>query len=428
MPQIKKVLPGMNPWWEGEFRPEFHDREVYDEVRRFLHLPQIIAFTGLRRVGKTTLLQKFAADAMAGSVDPRDVLYFTFDEFREVEVREVLGAYEDLLERRFAERPSILLLDEVQKLEGWADQVKALYDRLGRRARIVISGSESLFLRKGGRESLAGRMFEFPVHPLTFREYLAFRGIPSEPAGLRERELARALENLIRTMGLPELVSTDNMEVVRKYVRESVVEKVLYRDLPGLLRIRDLPLLESLLHLLLDEPGQILDATALAGELNASRRTVATYLHYLEQSFLVRKLYNFSRGRRKVERKLRRYYPTLLSAELAFARDDLSRSKAFEWFVVNQLRAEFFWRDPYQKEVDIVLPGKEPRPIEVKFGRVDYGGVRAFMRQFKVRKGWIVSRGIEETRRFDEGVVEVVPAHEFLLKPPPNPIPTRSRA
>ncbi|MFQ5872137.1 MAG: DUF4143 domain-containing protein, partial [Candidatus Geothermarchaeales archaeon] len=154
----------------------------------------------------------------------------------------------------------------------------------------------------------------------------------------------------------------------------------------------------------------------LAGQLGVSRQTLSQYLTYLEQAFLLRKLYNFSRPRRKSERKLKRYYPTVPSADLLFREDPVSRSQAFEWFVVNQLRAEYFWRDAYKHEVDVVLPNDVPTPLEVKSGRVGLRGLRAFMRKFGVSRGYVITRERDERHDLEEGQVDEVPAYRFLLQ------------
>jgi len=420
MPRIRDSLVDLNPWWREPFRVVgYRDREVYGRLGAFLRQPQVVALTGLRRTGKTTLLLRMIEDAIAGGRDPRDVLYFSFDEFRDVRLREVLREYEAATGRDLRSGHRLVLLDELQKLEGWADQLKALYDAHKGRVKFVASGSESLFLRKGSKETLAGRLFEFRVDPLSFREYLGFRGVAHEPVALYERELARHFDDFVRTQGFPELVGVAERAVVRKYLRESIVEKVVFRDLPGLLGIRDVSLLESVLNLLMEEPGQIVQTSELAGTLGVSRKTLANYLAYLEQSFLVRKLYNYSTGRRKVERKLRRYYPAIVSPDLAFRDDDLSRSRVFEWAVVSQLRAEFFWRDPYKNEVDVVLPGRKPVPVEVKWGRVETGGVEAFLRAFRVDAGVVVTRAEEGTRSVEGGRIRLVPAYKFLLEERP---------
>ncbi len=176
MPNTREVLEERNPWWRGPFTLDYHERSIYNTLRRYMDQRQVLALTGLRRVGKTTLLLKAAQDAIQEGLDPLDVVYFSFDEFHDTEVREVLRTYERVTERDLRSGPKLVLLDEVQKLDGWSDQVKAIYDTYPD-LKILVSGSESLFIRRGSRETLAGRMFEFRVEPLSFKEYLGFLGV-----------------------------------------------------------------------------------------------------------------------------------------------------------------------------------------------------------------------------------------------------------
>ncbi len=416
MTRIGNALVELNPWWKGEFHVEYKDREIHREIQRVLPLRPMVALTGLRRTGKTTLLLKAAEDAVRQGTNPLDVVYFSFDEFRTWEIRDIVRASEELTGRRLGERRSLVLLDEIQKVPGWEDQLKALYDRWGPRVKVLLSGSESLFIRQRSRESLAGRLLEFAVEPLSFREYLGFTETTYEPVGLYDRELARAFPKYLRTLGFPELVGVEDPVVVRKYVRESIVEKILYRDLPGLLRIRNVAALESLSNILMEEPGQLLDLSDLAAELGVSRQTASQYLSFLQKSFLLRKLYNYSPNRRKAERKLKKYYPTVISPELVFRNDELARARVLEWTVVTRLRAEFFWRDPYKNEVDAVLGDGKPVPVEVKSGRIETGGLLAFLRKFHGDVGYVVSSREEGERRVDGKRIVIVPGHKFLLR------------
>jgi predicted AAA+ superfamily ATPase len=416
MANIKAVLVESNPWWKKEYVIEFKNREIYEDIRKFMPLPQIIALTGLRRVGKTTIMLKMAEDTIKTGFDRKNAVYFSFDEFRDVGIRDVVKAYEELMEGDVREGKYLFLFDEIQKLRDWEDGLKGFYDAHKKNAKIVISGSESLFIRKKSKETLAGRIFEFKVEPLSFREFLAFKGVSLKPAGIYEKELSRLFAQFVLTAGFPELVEVGDKDVIRKYVKESIVEKIVYRDIPGLFGIRDLSTLESLLNVLMEEPGQLIEMSDLASGLKVSRQTVSNYLKYLEDSFLVRKLYNFSRSRRKVERKLKKYYPTIVSVDLLFREDDYSRSRIFEWLMVNQLKAEFFWRDPYKNEVDVVLADGKPLPVEIKYGKIDFKGLLAFMKKFKVNEGIIVSGELEETKRIDGKTVHVIPAFKYLMK------------
>ncbi|MBU2640036.1 MAG: ATP-binding protein [Nanoarchaeota archaeon] len=407
MAQIRDVLPDMNPWWKEEFRVEFKERELHKEIQKYLPLRQIIAFTGLRRVGKTTLMLKIIEEEIKKGFNSKNILFFSFDEFKNIEIDEVIKAYEDILEKDVRKERHLILFDEIQKLDNWENKVKRIYDTF-KNIKIIISGSESLFIKNKSRAILAGRIFEFKVEILTFKEFLNFKNFNYKPINLYKKELIKLFDEFILTLGFPELVDIKEKEIIRKYVKESILEKVIYNDIPKLFKIKDVSILESLYNIFLEEPGQIVEISKLAKELNVSRQSLSNYLKYLEDSFLIRKLYNYSKNKRKIERKLKKYYPTVISPESLFKDDILSKSKVFEWLIVNQLKAEFFWRDPYKNEVDVV---KDNIPIEIKYGKIDTRGVEMFMKKFKVNKGYIISLDKEGKNK-----IEVIPAFKFLLE------------
>jgi hypothetical protein len=82
---------------------------------------------------------------------------------------------------------------------------------------------------------------------------------------------------------------------------------------------------------------------------------------------------------------------------------------------VNQLNAEFFWRDPYKNEVDVVLDGPAPRPVEIKYGKIEREGVLAFMKKFKVNEAVIISRDKEYVYDDHGQKISVIPAYKYFL-------------
>ena len=414
MTQIREILVESNRWWKEPFRINYKKREIYEKISKFLHLPQIIALTGLRRVGKTTLLFKIIQDEIINGFNPKNIMYFSFDEFRETDIREIIHEYERIMKKKIGEGRHLLLLDEIQKLENWEEKIKRIYDAYSQNVKIIISGSESLFIRKKSKETLAGRLFEFKIDPLSFKEFLIFKNKYFDNIELYEREISMLFEEFIATHGFPELVEVKEKEIIRKYVEESIVEKVIYRDIPHLVSIRDTSVLESILNIIREQPGQLIELSEFAKDIHISRQTLSIYLKYLEDSFLIRKLYNYSPNIRKTERKLKKYYPTVISTNLIFKDDVYSRSKVFENTIVNQLHAEYFWRDPYKNEVDVILPDK--KPVEIKYGRVETKGIRKFMEKFHVNKGYLISLNQEKNLEFSEGKIIVTPAYKFLLK------------
>ncbi|CAG0987087.1 MAG: hypothetical protein MPEBLZ_02894 [Candidatus Methanoperedens nitroreducens] len=170
-------------------------------------------------------------------------------------------------------------------------------------------------------------------------------------------------------------------DIIRKYIKESIVEKVIYRDLPQLFQIKDIGVLESLLEIIMEEPGQLIELTDLSKELKVSRHTLSNYFFYLED----------------------------------FKDDNISKSKAFEWLVVTRLNAEFFWRDPYKNEVDVIIAQNNPIPLEIKYGKIDTTGLIVFMRKFKVNEGYIISHVREDSLKVDNNMIKIIPAFKYFL-------------
>jgi predicted AAA+ superfamily ATPase len=418
MTKIEDALVEFNPWWKRKFSLVYRDREIYDEIKTYMELPMMIALSGLRRVGKSTLMLKIAEDHIAKGMRPDKVLYFSFDDFKDTEPSEIVRAYERLNMLDINEGKYLFLFDEIQKLSDWQDKIKMLYDLHKGKIKIILSGSESLFLKKRTKESLAGRMFLFNIKQLSFKEFIAFKNGQTilERPRLHQKELLGLFEEYMRMQGFPELVGIKDREVIRRYIREGIVDKIIYKDIPQLFKIEDISILDALINLLMDEPGQILELSSLASELKITRQTLSNYIKYLEESQLLKKLYNYSRNRRKTERKLKKYYPTVISVDLPFSSDSTTQSQAFEWLIVNQTGAEFFWRDAYKNEVDIVLGKEMPIPIEVKYGKISTDGLSAFMHKFNTAEGTIVSYDREAEVKVKDGIIKIVPAYDLLLE------------
>lgn len=414
--QKKKTLVSAlergNKWWKAEFALEFRPREIYGEIKRFMETKQILSLTGLRRVGKTVIMLKLSQD-YAAKFGRENIAYFSFDDFRDISIREVIDAYSKLMSKDMGQGKYLFLLDEIQKVEGWEEQLKREYD-LNPNIKFVISGSESLFIRRKSRESLAGRMYEFQIKALNFREYLQFRDKKFDNLLLYEEEIIKEFHHFLLCNGFPELVQ-EGEEIIEKYIKENIIEKILYIDIPMLIPIKEPEVLGQLLRIILNDPGEIINLNELACELGISRQTVSLYLEYLEKSFLIRKLYNFSRNARKTERKSKKYYPAIILPELAKRNEFFGR--VFETCMVLQLEAEFFWRDTRKNEVDVVLAAnKTINPIEIKSSKIDYGPLRLFMKKFKLERGVVISYNKKEHLKFNEKSIEVIPFYEYLLR------------
>mgnify|MGYP001557941707 FL=1 len=88
----------------------------------------------------------------------------------------------------------------------------------------------------------------------------------------------------------------------------------------------------------------------------------------------------------------------------------------FEWLLVNRLNAEFFWRDNYQNEVDVIEAKNEVKAIEIKYGKIDTKSTLVFMKSFKLKNAAIISLDKEQKLVINGNTIQVTPAYKYLLK------------
>ncbi|MEM0159952.1 MAG: ATP-binding protein [Candidatus Micrarchaeaceae archaeon] len=413
-----KKLEEFNHWWlTGKVDPELalpFRRYIYNEIKEGLASRFILALTGLRRVGKSTIMYQLISDLLNDGIDATDILFFSFDEAQE-HVSDVIDAYKNLQGKDFREKRVYVFLDEVQKCAGWENEVKKFYD-LYPKMKFVLSGSESLFIRKRSKETLAGRIFEFALGTFTFKEYLAFNGI-GEKEQKYETKVLPLFDKFIRSGGFPETFSFKSDRDFAEYIRALVVDKIVYRDVPRLFKINDPEFLNTLLELVASNPGMYVDYQSLSRQFGKDRRVIKNYFSYLEESFLIRMLGNYRKGSTTRLRKMKRAYPADNAITRLYKQGYIEPNffgKMVETAVVNKMDAKAFWKN--KREVDIVYEGK---PIEVKYqesiAEEDFAALAEFMKKFKVGQAIMVTKHDEAEADVGGGVVKLIPAHKFML-------------
>ncbi len=235
MTQISDYLLDFNPWWGDSFSSSSKPRIIFDSILKFFGKRQIIALTGLRRVGKTTLMLRLVDSLLEKGFDSKKILFFSFDEFPSVLFRDVISEFELKMGFDGKNRDYYVFFDEIQKVSNWENQLKTIYD-LNPNLRIVVSGSESLFIKSKSKESLAGRMFEFTILPLSFREFLVFKGKDSLDCFVDKKELLLLFNEFLLTQGFPELIGEKDKEFIRKYISEGIWIKFCIKICRGCLR------------------------------------------------------------------------------------------------------------------------------------------------------------------------------------------------
>jgi len=256
---------------------------AYDAVRRELgrrlaappgHLVQLIA--GPRQVGKTTLLLELEG-SWAG-----EAVYAAAD----APAAALPGWWENLwsrAQRPGQERSSLVLLDEVQYLPQWSRLLKSKMDELRRErhpVHVVATGSSALSLGRGSRETMAGRFEKLRL--LHWQAAEIARCFGSEPRA--------AAFDVVRFGGYPGATALQSEpDRWRAYIRDSIVEPAIGRDLLAIEQVRRPALLRQVFAIAAGHPAQILSLVKIRGQLEdpGALETIAHYLQLLEDAFLV---------------------------------------------------------------------------------------------------------------------------------------------
>lgn len=403
-----------NPHWEESYAyPYPKKRQDFSVLLKYLSRRQIVELTGLRRVGKSTLLFQLIDHQISLKINPFHLFYFTFDDVQP-SLDELFDQYQKQTAIDFKKIKLTLFLDEIQKLPNFQNQIKVYYD-LYPNLKFVISGSTSLFIRKKSQESLAGRTITHRLLPLSYPEYLMFRGkdrLLIKPI-LYKQTLDREFALFLKSQLIESIAFSSDRE--RKEYYLTILKKVVYEDLPSVFSIDNPSLVYRIIQIIAQNPGAIINNLHLAQELGLSNKTIALYLGYLEDVLLIRKFYNFSRNLTTSEKRFKKYY--LASPSFSFALTDfINESLLFENYYASLTSARYFYRDVNGHEVDFVNIGQDQRiiPVEIKnkkrIDKSDYRNLILFMNKFQIKEGFIYCRTDEKsTVAVDKRKISLLP-------------------
>jgi uncharacterized protein len=281
------------------------EREIYlDRVRPFIGKDLIKVFVGQRRVGKSCLLGLVARELLAGK-SPLNLIRINLElpEFSGIRTERDLLAYVGELKK--AGR-NALLIDEVQEIAGFERALRGL--NASGEFDIYCTGSNASLLSRELSTLLAGRCIEIPVFTLTYPEYLVFHAREDSDQTLRQ---------YLQFGGLPYLRHLDSQsEVLTDYLR-NIYQAILYRDVVSRHNLRNIALLEQLVHFLGDVLGSPVTAQRISDFLKSQRiksapKVILDYLAHLQEACFIEKVPRFDiRGRRLFEVNAKFYFGDL---------------------------------------------------------------------------------------------------------------------
>ena len=300
---MKELLYQYNPWWEETFKNEnVKPREKYlAELRKYLDLKQIIILTGLRRVGKTTLMKLIIEELIAKNVAPDHILYVSLDDYllHKKNILEIVNEFRKVHKIAIEEK-IYLFLDEVTYKKDFHVQLKNIYDSQNTK---LFAASSSASLLRDKKARLTGRAITFEIKPLDFEEYLFFKSITIKK---RDQQLYKShFLEYCKIGGLPENIFKPNREYLM-----NLVDDIIQKDITAFHAIKNHQIVRDYFTLLMERSGKQLSINKIGKILGISPDTSKRYLSFFESTYLIHLLPRWGRTNQK-----------LLSAKKIYASD-----------------------------------------------------------------------------------------------------------
>ena len=216
---------------------------------------KIVLLSGPRQIGKTYLSKRLN-------------LHFEYLNYDDSELRKII------MNRSWNRESELIIFDELHKKVKWKAWIKGIYDTEGVRPRLLVTGSARMDVFKKGSDSLAGRHFNYRLHPFSVAE-LKDQMPPTE-----------TLRRLMTVGGFPEPF-LDGSETFAKRWRSTHLDRILKEDLLELENVRNIKLIEVLVDLLADRVGSSVSYSSLARDLEISPHTVKKWISILESLYVI---------------------------------------------------------------------------------------------------------------------------------------------
>jgi len=416
---------------------QYFEREAETKVKKWLANGYIVALTGPRQVGKTTLIQKIARELKI------QTFYYNFDDallrakvsrdfyFLQKDVEARLGKSLDKIDKE----KILIIIDEAQKEPSVFDYIKILYEKYKTKIKIAVSGSSSLELQKKSAESLAGRCQYVYLYALSVSEIVKAKfGIKSKTSlfnhvfnpdfSLLKRENAKfypqkmGIDELLKEIlvfGLLPGVWSKPKDERFDYLR-SIVSLYLDKDIRADGLVKELENFQQLLEILSFQVGSAWNLSNLSMQIQTSVNTLRAHRSILKNTFVLNFVYPYIKSPQKsVVKSPKCYFYDIGVANYLAGRERIenvfdSKSsggileniiiKSYEAWNSNETIAckTYFWRNYEDREIDFLLEkaGKTV-PVEITLSKdvssKKVSNLECFMADKNCDSGFIVYTG-----------------------------------
>jgi predicted AAA+ superfamily ATPase len=334
-----------------------------NKLRSFKDTNVVKVITGIRRSGKSSLIELFMEELKQNGIKSKNILYINFELMKYDSIKNYRDLYKFIM-KNLPRGKSYIFLDEVQQVAGWEKAVNSI--RIETKADIYITGSNAWMLSSEIATLLSGRYVEINILPLSFSEFLDFGNFPN--GWSLEDKFNRYLMfgGFPGTPALPQ-----NSEIIDDFL-QGIYNTVIVKDVLARHVIKDIKSFNQLVKFLLQNTGNIISPSKIAGTLNSENKgeslkaaTISNYLDLLEKANIVYPSYRYDIKGKELLKTLCKYYVIdtgLRNSILGYSNADIGAMlETIVFFELKRRGFNVFTGKQYNSEIDFLAVSQKEK-------------------------------------------------------------------
>ena len=424
-----KIIEVLSSWnfWNKEQDIGIYRKHYLEKLDNFIDTGQIIAITGARRSGKSTLMKQFIKKMINSGKNTSSFLYVNFEEpkfsdYLNLEfIQQIYDAYLEIVKP--SETP-YLLFDEIQNVPKWEKFVRGLHEK--KEANIIISGSTSKLMSKELGTLLTGRWMEIKTYPLSFIEFLNFKqlNIQNKLDVLSQKtKIKQLLREYLKDGGFPLVVlKNEKEEILNRYF-----DDIIGKDIAERHRIRKVEKLRSLARFYLTNVATSISYRKIAKFIGLSLDSTERISSYMEDAYFIFFIRKFSYSLKEQEINPRKVYgldPGLINMVGFKFSDNIGRLYENIVFLnlVRKGKEIYYYKNRYECDFIIKKGKKVEEIIQVCYNlekdttkKREIEGLLEGSRDLKCSNLYIITEDFESEQKIEGKKIKFIPLWKWLL-------------
>jgi len=429
-----EILVILNDWnfWKKEQETGIKRDELIKKIKELSETKEIVVIKGVRRCGKSTSLLQYCKELIDSGLEKKDILIVNFEDprFKNLSLELLNKIYEIYLAELQPNKNHMVILDEVQNIDGWEKFARFLHEN--KKISVFVTGSSSKLLSSEYSTVLSGRHLDIEARILSFREYLFFKGIKiGDKLDIvnNRHKLKAEFNQYLLNGGFPKATTTKT-ESQKKELLETYFRDIIIKDIVKRFKIKEINKIEELAKYYMTNISSLQSFNNIKNVLKLNLDTIERFSYYLTSAFLLNFVKKFSYSEKEQLLNPRKVYCAdngmRNSVAFVFSGDygKLAENVVFN-SLTKKVREVYYWKNQKQEEVDFIVKEKQKvkEIIQVCWNiekketeEREVKNLIAACKELKLKGGLILTEDIEKEEKIEGIKINFKPIWKWILE------------